>query len=130
MGIGIEQIFGKLGGFFSTNVNPIALNAIDWKYFAIYCGWITFEFIIVYLFYPETYGRTLEELAFCKSTPREVRRNERMLMIVLQCSKTRNLPIPLSRLLRNRYMIRMGSCICLATKNLERRLSSVWLKRF
>jgi len=64
MGIGVEQIFGKLGGFFSTNVNPLALKAIDWKYFAIYCGWIAFEFLIVYFLYPETYNRTLEELAF------------------------------------------------------------------
>ncbi|KAJ4352406.1 uncharacterized protein N0V89_007754 [Didymosphaeria variabile] len=64
MGIGVEQIFGKLGGFFSTNVNPKALNAIDWKFLAIYCGWITFEFLTVYLLYPETYNRTLEELTF------------------------------------------------------------------
>jgi len=64
MGIGIEQIFGKLGGFFSTNVNPIALKAIDWKYLAIYCGWISFELVIIYFFYPETSNRTLEELAF------------------------------------------------------------------
>lgn len=34
-GIGIEQIFGKLGGFFSSNVNPIALDALDWKFLAI-----------------------------------------------------------------------------------------------
>lgn len=66
MGIGIEQIFGKLGGFFSVNVNPYALTAIDWKYLAIYCGWISFEFCFVYFMYPETYNRTLEELAFCK----------------------------------------------------------------
>ncbi|KAF1350608.1 hexose transporter-like protein [Lizonia empirigonia] len=64
MGIGFEQIFGKLGGFFSINVNPIAIKAISWKYFAIYCGWITFEFLFVYFMYPETYNRTLEELAF------------------------------------------------------------------
>ncbi|KAF2280053.1 hexose transporter-like protein [Westerdykella ornata] len=64
MGIGIEQIFGKCAGFFSTNVNPIALDAIDWKYLAIYCGWIAFEFGFVFTFYPETHGRTLEELAF------------------------------------------------------------------
>ncbi|EOA86795.1 uncharacterized protein SETTUDRAFT_41325 [Exserohilum turcica Et28A] len=64
MGIGIEQIFGKLAGFFSIYVNPIALTAIEWKYFAIYCGWITFEFTFVYFVYPETYNRTLEELAF------------------------------------------------------------------
>jgi hypothetical protein len=42
-GIGVQQIFGKLAGFFSTNVNSIALNAIKWKYLAIYCGWIAFE---------------------------------------------------------------------------------------
>jgi sugar porter (SP) family MFS transporter len=63
-GIGIQQIFGKLAGFFSTNVNSIALDAIKWKYLAIYCGWICFEFCIVYWLYPETSGRTLEELAF------------------------------------------------------------------
>ncbi|CAO2655029.1 Nn.00g117620.m01.CDS01 [Neocucurbitaria sp. VM-36] len=64
MGIGIEQLFGKLAGFFSIYVNPIALDAIEWKYLAIYCGWITFEFLFVYFMYPETYNRTLEELAF------------------------------------------------------------------
>jgi len=63
-GIGVQQIFGKLAGFFSTNVNSIALDAIKWKYMAIYCGWIFFEFLIIYLLYPETSGRTLEELAF------------------------------------------------------------------
>ncbi|KAL4722103.1 hypothetical protein ACLX1H_010873 [Fusarium chlamydosporum] len=63
-GIGVQQIFGKLAGFFSTNVNSIALDAIKWKYLAIYCGWIVFEFMIVYFLYPETSGRTLEELAF------------------------------------------------------------------
>ncbi|KUJ07863.1 hexose transporter-like protein [Mollisia scopiformis] len=63
-GIGIEQIFGKIGGFFSNNVNPVALDAIDWKFLAIYCGWIAFEFIFIYFMYPETAGRTLEELAF------------------------------------------------------------------
>ncbi|KAK3325049.1 general substrate transporter [Apodospora peruviana] len=63
-GIGVQQIFGKLAGFFSTNVNSIALAAIQWKYLAIYCGWIFFELCIVYWLYPETSGRTLEELAF------------------------------------------------------------------
>lgn len=64
-GIATQQIFGKLAGFFSTNVNSIALDAIKWRYLAIYCGWIFFEFCIVYTIYPETYNRTLEELAFC-----------------------------------------------------------------
>ncbi|KAH7024959.1 lactose permease [Microdochium trichocladiopsis] len=63
-GIGLQQIFGKAGGFFSSNVNPIALTALDWKFLAIYCGWIAFEFVFIFFFYPETHGRTLEELAF------------------------------------------------------------------
>jgi hypothetical protein len=65
-GIAVEQFFGRGAGFFSTYVNPIALKAITWKYIAIYCGWIFVECCFVYLFYPETYGRTLEELAFCE----------------------------------------------------------------
>ncbi|KAL6851331.1 hypothetical protein ACO1O0_008459 [Amphichorda felina] len=63
-GIGVQQIFGKLAGFFSTNVNSIALDALAWKYLAIYCGWIFFELLIIFFLYPETSGRTLEELAF------------------------------------------------------------------
>jgi sugar porter (SP) family MFS transporter len=63
-GIGVQQIFGKLAGFFSNNVNSIAISSIKWRFLAIYCGWIAFEFIIVFFLYPETYNRTLEELAF------------------------------------------------------------------
>ncbi|KAH8654933.1 hexose transporter-like protein [Tricladium varicosporioides] len=63
-GIGFEQFFGRLGGFFTTNVNPIAMPAIGWKFMAIYCGWITFEFLFIFFMYPETSGRTLEELTF------------------------------------------------------------------
>lgn len=57
-------MFGKIGGFFSNNVNPVALDALDWKFLAIYCGWIAFELSFIYFIYPETSGRTLEELAF------------------------------------------------------------------
>lgn len=63
-GISVEQFFGRIAGFFSTSVNPIALKAITWKYFAVYVGWIAVEATCVYFFYPETHGRTLEELSF------------------------------------------------------------------
>ena len=68
-GIGVEQIFAKLGGFFSTYVNPLAMDAIGWRFMAAYTGWLGFELGFIYLFYPETYGRSLEELAFCKYPP-------------------------------------------------------------
>lgn len=87
-GIGVQQICGKLAGFFSTNVNSIALDAIKWRYLAIYCGWIFFEFSIVYLLYPETSNRTLEELAFCTLRPVLSTLMNSVLTIMKQCSKT------------------------------------------
>lgn len=63
-GITIFQFFGRSAGFFTTFVNPIGLNAILWKWLVTYCCWLAFENIFVYFMFPETYGRTLEELAF------------------------------------------------------------------
>jgi hypothetical protein len=102
MGIGIQQIFGKAAGFFNLNVNPIAMRAISWKYMAIYCGWLIFELIFVYLFYPETYGRTLEELAFCKF---HTVCGYRSSLILKQCSRTRSAVRRLFVLLRSRSMV-------------------------
>jgi hypothetical protein len=39
---------------------------------AIITAWLVFEFSFIYFMYPETSGRTLEELAFCKSIPESV----------------------------------------------------------
>src|SRR5271169_6663320 len=49
--------------FFNNYVNPIALAAIRWKYYIVYVAWLLVELIVVYLFYPETRGPTLEEMA-------------------------------------------------------------------
>lgn len=116
MGIGFEQIFGKLGGFFSVNVNPIAMKALDWKYFAIYCGWITFEFLFVYFMYPETYNRTLEELTFCKSQSRN--NVEGSFLTIRQCSKTRRSPMRLLRLWRSRSIRYMRTARNMATSRM------------
>lgn len=45
-GIGIEQVFENVGLLFSYNVNPIALDAIGWKFMAVYYGWIAFEWLL------------------------------------------------------------------------------------
>ncbi|KZV99412.1 general substrate transporter [Exidia glandulosa HHB12029] len=63
-GIAIFQLFGRLSGFFTTFVNPIGMKNISWKYLITYCVWLAFEIVFVYFFFPETSGRTLEELAF------------------------------------------------------------------
>ncbi|KAF2269714.1 hexose transporter-like protein [Lojkania enalia] len=63
-GITIFQFFGRGAGFFTTFVNPIGLENIKWKWLVTYCCWLAFENVFVYFMFPETYGRTLEELAF------------------------------------------------------------------
>lgn len=63
-GITIFQFFGRGAGFFTTFVNPIGLENIKWKWLVTYCCWLAFENFFVYFMFPETYGRTLEELAF------------------------------------------------------------------
>ncbi|KAK0669796.1 general substrate transporter [Cercophora samala] len=63
-GIAFFQLFGRLAGFFTTFVNPIGLNSVGWRYLISYCCWLAYEVVFVYFFFPETFGRTLEELAF------------------------------------------------------------------
>ncbi|RYO93512.1 hypothetical protein DL764_007980 [Monosporascus ibericus] len=63
-GIAVEQLTVRFAVFFNTYVNPIALDRIGWKYYIVYCVWILVEIATVYLFFPETHNRTLEELSF------------------------------------------------------------------
>lgn len=66
-GIAVFQLFGRLASFFTTYVNPIGLKDVGWKYLISYCAWLAYEVVFVYFMFPETFGRTLEELAFSKS---------------------------------------------------------------
>lgn len=66
-GVAWFQLFGKSAGFFSTFVNPIALDAITWRYLLVFVAWLCFEVVFIYFLFPETHNRTLEELAFRKS---------------------------------------------------------------
>ncbi len=63
-GVATEQLAVRLAVFFNTYVNPIALDAITWKYYIVYCVWILVEIATVYTLFPETYNRSLEELSF------------------------------------------------------------------
>ena len=70
---------------------------------AIYCGWIAFEFLFIFFMYPETYGRTLEELAFCKCTIQVY--IELYTDNVVKCSRTRNSQTRPCLLLRRLFML-------------------------
>ncbi|CCH41021.1 Hexose transporter 2 [Wickerhamomyces ciferrii] len=54
-----QQITLIYNGF----VNPIAMDAIHWKYYIVYCVLLFIELMVIYLTFVETSGRTLEEVA-------------------------------------------------------------------
>ncbi|KAK9472185.1 general substrate transporter [Dipodascopsis tothii] len=59
----LYQLCGNLAGVFNNFVNPIAMKAITWKYYIVYCCVIAVEIVIVYFTFPETGGKGLEEIA-------------------------------------------------------------------
>ena len=48
---------------FNGFVTPIAMKAISWKYYILYCCILAVEFVVIFFFFPETKGLTLEEVA-------------------------------------------------------------------
>lgn len=50
-------------GFFNQYVNPIALDAIQWKFYFVYIATLATMIPTIYFLFPETKGRTLEEIA-------------------------------------------------------------------
>jgi hypothetical protein len=62
-GLAIMNFSAYLSNTFNVFVNPWALDAIGWKYYLVYCGWLVLELAFVMMFIVETKGRTLEETA-------------------------------------------------------------------
>lgn len=55
--------FGDTGAnLFSGFVNAIALNAIQWRYYIVWCCVLASNFTVIYFFFPETKGLSLEEV--------------------------------------------------------------------
>ncbi|KAJ6043008.1 uncharacterized protein N7446_001204 [Penicillium canescens] len=54
----------QVSSIFNGYVNPIGLENISWRYYIYYCVWVAIIFVIVYFFFVETSGPTLEELAY------------------------------------------------------------------
>lgn len=109
-GLAWFQLFSKSIGFFSTFVNPIALDSITWKYLIVFICWIAFEIVFVYFLFPETHNRTLEELAFRKSRPNypadlfpSIHFDANTPFAFLQFLKVRKKRMPLSKKLRSKW---------------------------
>lgn len=61
--VGILSFTQSAAGVFNQFVNPIALAAITWKYYAVYAAACAVYFVLYYFFVKETRGLTVEEAA-------------------------------------------------------------------
>ncbi|KAJ9111167.1 hypothetical protein QFC20_002661 [Naganishia adeliensis] len=48
---------------FNQYVNPVAMRALEWKYYIVYCVFLAFEFVFCWFFIIETKNRSLEEIS-------------------------------------------------------------------
>ncbi|CCT74620.1 related to hexose transporter protein [Fusarium fujikuroi] len=62
-GLSINLTVVFAAGFFNQYVNPIALEAIQWKFYFVYIATLTAMLPTIWFLFPETKGRTLEEIA-------------------------------------------------------------------
>ncbi|CAE6412359.1 unnamed protein product [Rhizoctonia solani] len=63
MGMSLLQVVQALALAFNQWVNPVALEAIAWRYYIVYIGTLFVLLVIIWFLYPETKGYTIEELA-------------------------------------------------------------------
>ncbi|QPG77222.1 hypothetical protein FOA43_004629 [Brettanomyces nanus] len=62
-GVNLYQIVQQVVSVYNGFVNSIAMDAIEWKYYIVYCCWLAVECAVCYFTFIETSGRTLEEVA-------------------------------------------------------------------
>ncbi|KAK6461682.1 general substrate transporter [Scheffersomyces coipomensis] len=62
-GLNLFQVTQNIILLYNGFVNAIAMEAIEWKYYIVYCCILACELVIVYFTFVETYGHTLEEVA-------------------------------------------------------------------
>ncbi|KAJ5621816.1 hypothetical protein N7528_005048 [Penicillium herquei] len=62
-GLAIYLCVQQIGNAFNQFVNPIALDAISWKYYGVYIGVDVVLLVFIYFFFPETKKLSIEEVA-------------------------------------------------------------------
>ncbi|KAJ5627624.1 MFS sugar transporter [Penicillium lividum] len=62
-GVALTSSCTYLAPLFNSFVNPIAMDAIHWKYYIVYIVLLALILVCVYLVYPETRGHSLENMA-------------------------------------------------------------------
>ncbi|SPO01047.1 related to hexose transporter protein [Cephalotrichum gorgonifer] len=55
--------FTALSGVFNQWVNPLGLEELEWRFYFVYIAVLVIECLVIYFFFVETRGPTLEEIA-------------------------------------------------------------------
>ncbi|KAK1622958.1 lactose permease [Colletotrichum phormii] len=61
-GLSVTYITAFTGLIIGNQVNPIAMKAIAWKYYIVFCCILGVLFVVIWFLFPETKGHTLEEI--------------------------------------------------------------------
>ncbi|KAJ5287980.1 hypothetical protein N7478_003666 [Penicillium angulare] len=62
-GLAVTLTTDAIACFFNQYVNPVAFSFMRWKYYFVYVGCLILFFILAYFLFPETKGRSLEEVS-------------------------------------------------------------------
>ncbi|SPO00313.1 related to hexose transporter protein [Cephalotrichum gorgonifer] len=62
-GFSLLMFFGKASNFINILVNPIGLQAIGWRFYLVYVAWLCIEIALMWKFFVETKGPSLEAIA-------------------------------------------------------------------
>lgn len=61
-GLSVTYIFTFVGLIVGNQVNPIAMQHIQWKYYIVFCCLLALLLVLVWFLFPETKGHSLEEI--------------------------------------------------------------------
>ncbi|KAK2016813.1 general substrate transporter [Colletotrichum eremochloae] len=62
-GLNLCFCFTALSGVFNQYVNPLGLEKLQWRFYFVYIAVLVIECLVIYFFFVETKGPTLEEIS-------------------------------------------------------------------
>jgi MFS family permease len=68
-GSGLNFLFLNVAMVVNTYGISVGIEAIEWKLYIVYIVWIIIEIVVIYFFFVETAGKTLEEMAYIFDAP-------------------------------------------------------------
>ncbi|CAA9962223.1 hypothetical protein CFE70_005629 [Pyrenophora teres f. teres 0-1] len=72
-GSGLNFLFLNIAMMVNTYGISIGIEKLEWKLYLVYIGWICVEIVVIFFFFVETSGKTLEELKDIFEAPNPAR---------------------------------------------------------